>query len=78
VPGALIASDVLSDGATTDDSAGAQSSRRERVLRQNRSSYRRRVYAVTAAEIADVGSQTFLETQAVTKRTRDKYREVLA
>ena len=78
MPGALIASDVLSNGTTTDDSAGAQSSRRERVLRQNRSSYRRRVYAVTAAEIADGGSQTFLGTQAVTKRTRAKYREVLA
>ena len=79
VPGALIASDVLSDGTTTDDSGtGAQSSRRERVLRQSRASYRRRVYAATAAEIADGERQTLLETQAVTKLTRAKYREVLA
>ena len=79
VPGALIASDVLSDGTTTDDSGtGAQSSRRERVLRQSRASYRRRVYAATAAEIADGERQTFLETQAVTKLTRAKYKEVLA
>ena len=78
VPGALIASDVLSDGTTTDDRPGAQSSQRERLLRPNRSSYRRRVYAVTAAEVADSGSQTFLETKAVTKRTRANYREVLA
>ena len=79
MPGALIASDVLSDGTTTDDSgAGGQSSRRERVLRQSRASYRRRVCAATAAEIADGERQTLLETQAVTKLTRAKYKEVLA
>ena len=79
MPGALIASDMLSDDTTTDDSGtGAQSFRRERVLRQSRASYRRRVYPATAAEIADGERQALFQTQAVTKLTRAKYREVLA
>ena len=76
VSGALTASDVLSDGTTTDESAEPGASRREVALRQNRASYRRRLYAAVAAEIADGDRQTFLETQAVKKKTRINYRAV--
>ena len=78
IAGDLTASDVLSDGTTTDESGGQPAgSKKERLLRQNRASYRRRVYAAIAAEIADGEKRTFLETHAVQRKTRAKYKAVL-
>lgn len=79
VAGALTASDVVSDGTSTDASGGGPvASKRERVLRQNRASYRRRVYAAIAAEVVDGGRLTMLETQAVRRKTKLKYAAALA
>jgi integrase len=73
-PGALIETGVLSDGTSTDDSGVAMGgSKREKRLRQNRASYRRREYAAAAAAVLEDGQQFVLETQAVTKRTKKKY-----
>ena len=76
---ALTASDMLSDGTSTEETGClVPQSKREEALCPGRASYSWRQHALVAAAICDRGARTFLGGQGVTKAAAAIYRGALS